>query len=185
MENFKEFIDTIVDKWRKDKFEIYNNKGLGVPANRILGDWAEKNVVERIIKIKPHYDVVLSKGSQTPSDVFGVSKRKEFYHIMLNQVKSTSSPGKYFYLPDDDLKRYREFGKWFRKEVNKFEPLKGIPFVVTLGYVLVYNQERKNEIVSSVMLSTIYKNIYFLNFKDIDKNKVIDLVMKSQSQILK
>ena len=185
MENFKEFVDSIVDKWRKEKFKIYENKGLSMPANRIMGDWAEKNIVERILKIKPHYDVVLSKGSQTPSDVFSISKRKGFYHLMLNQVKSTTSPGKYFYLQDEDLKRYREFGKWFRKEANKLNLLKGKPLIVTLGYVIVYNKEVKGKIVSDVLLSTIYKNVYFLNFNEIDKNSAFDLVLKSQYQLLK
>lgn len=185
MKNFENFVNTIVDKWRKDKFPIYEKVGLGMPANRVMGDWAEKNVVEKIKKIKPIYEVVLSKGSQTPSDIFSLSKRRGFYHLMLNQIKSTSNPGKYFNLSDDELKKYREFAKWLRKEADKMEMLKGKPFVITLGYVLVYNQERKNKVISSVMLSTIYKNAYFSNFNDLDKNRVIDLVLKSQSKILK
>lgn len=185
MSNFKEFINTIVDKWRVEKFAVYEKQGLGLPSNRTMGDWAEKNVVLRIEKIKPIYEVVLSKGSQTPSDIFSICKRKGFYHLMLNQVKSTTNPGKEFELSDDDFKKYREFAKWFRKQVSKFEPLKGKPFVITLGYVLVYNQENKNEIVSGVLRSTVYKNPYFANWEDGDKNKAIELALVAQSKILK
>lgn len=185
MNDFKEFINTIVDKWRTEKFAVYEKQGLGLPSNRTMGDWAEKNVVLKIEKIKPVYEVVLSKGSQTPSDIFSISKRKEFYHLMLNQVKSTTSAGKEFELSNDEVKKYREFAKWFRKEANKFELLKGKPFVITLGYVLVYNQEKKNEVVSDVLRSTIYRNPYFANWKDGDKNKAIDLALVTQSKILK
>lgn len=185
MKDFKSFIDATVDKWRKDKFVVYERKGLGLPANRVLGDWAEKNIVLKIQNIKPFYEVVLSKGSQTPSDIFSVSKRKGFYHLMLNQVKSTTSPGKEFHMSDDDIKRYREFAKWFRKEANKYELLKGKPFMITLGYILVFNRENKNKIESTIMRSTIYKNAYFLNASDIEKKDAIELVIKSQHAILK
>ncbi len=185
MEIFKDFVDVTVDKWRKDKFVVYERKGLGLPTNRVLGDWAEKNVVLKIQNIKPSYEVVLSKGSQTPSDIFSVSKRKGFYHIMLNQVKSTISPGKEFYLDEDDLKRYREFAKWFRKKANTFAPLKGQPLLITMGYVLVFNSEKKTKIESNVLLSTIYKNAYFANWKNEGKNKAIDLAFVAQSKILK
>ena len=184
MEGFEDFINTIVDKWRKDKFSVYEKKGLGVPANRIMGDWAEKNVFLKIEKLKPKYIVILSKGSQTPSDIFSICHRKGFYHLMLNQVKSTTSPGKYFELSDDDLKRYGEFGKWFRKEANKFELLKGKPFVVTLGYVLVYNRERNNRIESAIMKTVVYKNAYFCNANDLDKRIAVNLVIKAQDAIL-
>ena len=185
MKQFEDFINSIVNKWRKDKFSIYEKKGLGMPTNRTMGDWAEKNVVLKIQKLKPQYETVLSKGSQTPSDIFSICKRKGFYHLMLNQVKSTASPGNEFELQDDDLKKYREFGKWFRKEANKFELLKGKPFMITLGYILVFNSEKKNKIESVILRSTIYKNAYFLNANDLEKTNAIKLVIETQHAILK
>lgn len=184
MENFKKFVDTVVSKWRNEKPSIIAQLGLALPSNRIMGDWAEKEVVRRIQTLKPKYEVFLSKGSQTPADVYAVFKRQSFYHIMLLQVKSSATFENIIKLNDSDLKLYYELGKMVKKEFKKQYPeLKEKPLLISMGYIAVFNEVKKGKVIPMIFRSYVYKN-YISNFGKVDILKAKELVRKSQFALL-
>jgi hypothetical protein len=185
MENFKKFVDTVVSKWRNEKPSIIAQLGLALPGNRIMGDWAEKGVVRRIQTLKPKYEVFLSKGSQTPADVYAVCKRQSFYHIMLLQVKSSATFEDVICLNDTDLKVYYELGKMVKKEFKKQYPeLKEKPLLISMGYIAVFNEVKKGKVIPVIFRSYVYKN-FVSNFGNIDTTKAKELVSKTQFAIYK
>jgi hypothetical protein len=184
MENFKKFVDTVVSKWRNEKPSIIAQLGLALPGNRIMGDWAEKGVVRRIQTLKPIYKVFLSKGSQTPADVYAVCKRQSFYHIMLLQVKSSATFENVIILNEADLKLYYELGKMVKKEFKKQYPeLKEKPLLISMGYIAVFNEVKKGKVIPMIFRSYVYKN-YISNFGNVDILKAKELVRKSQFALL-
>ena len=184
MENFKKFVDTVVSKWRNEKPSIIAQLGLALPGNRIMGDWAEKGVVRRIQTLKPKYEVFLSKGSQTPADVYAICKRQSFYHIMLIQVKSSTTFEDVICLNDTDLKVYYELGKMVKKEFKKQYPeLKEKPLLISMGYIAVLNKVEKEKIIPQIFRSYIYRS-YVSNFGKVDILKAKELVRKAQFALL-
>lgn len=180
MKDFKEFVDTVVSNWRNKKSAIIAQLGLALPANRIMGDWAEKEVVKRIKTLKPEYKVYLSKGSQSPADVYAICKRQSFYHIMLIQVKSSSTFEDVICLNNTDLKMYYELGKMVKKEFKKQYPeLKEKPLLISMGYIAVFNEVKKGKVIPMVFRSYVYKN-YVSNFGNVDIPKAKILVRKTQ-----
>lgn len=185
MKDFKEFVDSIVSKWRNEKPSIIAQLGLAIPANRIMGDWAEKEVIKNIKEIKPEYEVYLSKGSQSPADIYAISKRQKFYHIMLIQVKSSIVIDDVIKLNDVDLKLYYQLGKMVKEEFKrKFPTLKEKPLLISMGYIAVFNEVKKEKVTPMIFRSYIYKN-YVSNFGNIDILKAKELVRKTQFSIYK
>ena len=184
MENFKIFVNTTVSNWQTEKPTLLAQLGLALPANRVIGDWAEQEVVKRIKTLKPQYEVCLSKGSQSPADVYAICKRQSFYHIMLIQVKSSTTFEDVICLNDTDLKLYYELGKMVKKEFKKQYPeLKEKPLLISMGYIAVLNKVEKEKIVPVIFRSYIYKR-YVSNFGNVDISKAKELVRKAQFALL-
>ncbi len=183
MKNYKEFADSIVSKWRNEKPSFVAQLGLAIPVNRVMGDWAEKEVVKRVEALKPEYEVYLSKGSQSLADIYAFCKRQSFYHIMLIQVKSSTTVENIISLNDDDLKLYYQLGKMVKSEFKKQYPeLKGKPLLISMGYVAVFNEVKKGKIIPMIFRFYIYKN-YVSNFGTVDILKAKELVRKTQSTL--
>ena len=183
MKDFKKFVDTIVSKWRKEKPTLIAKLGLALPANRIMGDWAEQAVVKNIKTLKPEYEVYLSKGSQSPADVYAICKRQSFYHIMLIQVKSSKTIEDVIKLNENELKLYFELGKMVKQEFKKQYPeLKNKPLLVSIGYIAVLNEVKRRKVVSMIFRSYLYKS-YVSNFGKVDPVKAKELVRKTQFSI--
>ena len=185
MKDFKVFVDSIVSKWRNEKPSIVAQLGLALPANRVMGDWAEKEVVKRVKFLKPEYEVYLSKGSQSPADIYAICKRQSFYHIMLIQVKSSIVIEDVIELNDVDLKLYYQLGKMVKEEFKrKFPTLREKPLLISMGYIAVFNEVKKEKVTPMIFRSYIYKS-YVSNFSNIDITKAKEIVKKAQFTIYK
>lgn len=185
MKDFKKFVDSVVVKWRSERPTIMAKLGAVLPANRIMGDWAEKNVVNRVKELRPEYTVFLSKGSQSPADIYAISKRQSFYHIMLVQVKSSISYNDIVKLNEEDLKLYYELGKIVKEEFKKQYPeFKDKPLLVSMGYIGVFNEVKRGKTFPMVLNSFVYKT-YVSNFSKVDLVKANGLVRKTQSGLMK
>ena len=185
MKNFKKFVDSVVAKWRNEKPTIIAKLGAVLPSNRVMGDWAEKNVVNKIKELKPEYIVFLSKGSQSPADIYAISKRLSFYHIMLIQVKSSITYDDIVKLNEEDLKLYYELGKMVKDEFKKQYPeFKEKPVLISMGYIGVFNEVKKGKTLPILLNSFVYKT-YVSNFGNVDSVKANELVRKAQFALIK
>lgn len=180
MKDFKKFVDTVVTKWRTEKSTITAKLSLAIPGNRVMGNWAEQEVVKNVKTLKPKYEVYLSKGSQSPADVYAFCRRQSFYHIMLIQVKSSAIFENVICLNENDLKLYYELGKMVKREFKKqFPELKEKPLLISMGYMAVFNEVKKGKVVPMIFRSYAYKN-YMSNFGNVDVLKAKELVRKAQ-----
>ncbi|GAA4776863.1 MULTISPECIES: hypothetical protein [Flavobacterium] len=141
MKNFELFVDEIVGKWRKEKKAILENKGLGSPSNREVGDLAEDYILRKIKVLNPKYISIKSKGSQTPSDIYTVAKRKGYWHIMLIQVKCSVTKGGIYELDENERKVFDELAKFVKSQIGTSEYMtkyKNEPIIISNGYAGVY-----------------------------------------------
>lgn len=166
MKNFEEFVKHIVSKWRVEKKTILENSGLGMPVNRVVGDLAEKYIVSKIEKISPKYSSYISKGSQTPSDVFSVARRNGFWHIMLTQVKSSSSKDAIYELNKNEVEQFGALAKFVKAEIKKsghLESYKNKAIIISIGYAGVHASEVNGKVRFRTVKVKPYK-LYRMNF---------------------
>ncbi len=142
MKNFETFVDHVVSKWRTEKKTILESYGLGMPSNREAGDLAEKYVVSKIDKLKPTYTSFISKGSQTPSDIFSVARRNGYWHIMLTQVKSSYSKDTIYELNKTEIEQFLAFANFVKSEIKSsgyLDLYKDKPIIISIGYAGVHS----------------------------------------------
>lgn len=141
MKNFEAFVNHIVNKWRVEKKTILETYGLGIPSNREVGDLAEKYIVSKINKLSPKYTSFISKGSQTPSDIYSVARRNGYWHIMLTQVKSSSSKDTIYELNKTEIEQFAVLAKFIKSEILSsgfLDLYKTKPIMISIGYAGVY-----------------------------------------------
>lgn len=160
MKNFDEFVKHIVTKWRTEKKIIYESYGLGMPANRVVGDLAEKYVAGKITKLKPTYKVFFPKGSQTPSDLYSVARRNGYWHIMLVQVKCSTVKTDIYELNKIEIEQFEVLAKFIKSEIlsnSILEPYRDKPIIISIGYAGVYSNQSTNPVRHQLMTTKSYK----------------------------
>ena len=178
MKNFKEFTEFLVDNWRTEKRIILESVGLEGLSNREYGDKAETYILKKVKALIPKYEVYLSKGSQTPADILSVARRNGYWHIMLIQVKSSSDKNTIYKLNEDDKKVFKEFAKFVKSSINKFEPLKEYSdksIIISTGYSAVLRIENNNKIIHKLIESKAF-NFFKKNAIKLDINKFKEIV---------
>jgi hypothetical protein len=125
MKNFEDFVNHIVVKWKTEKKILLEKGGqLGMPSNRQVGDLAEKYIISKIDKLSPSYTSCISKGSQTPADVYSVARRHGYWHIMLIQIKSSRDKSLIYKLNSDEiiqLEILAKFASWqLQRQTNSY-----------------------------------------------------------------
>jgi len=176
MKNFELFVDEIVDQWRSEKKTILESAGLKGLSNREKGDLAEDYILRKVSKIKPYYNAVKSKGSQTPSDIYSVARRNGYWHIMLIQVKSSVNSKGIYKLNDNDKKALDELAKFIKKQIgvsNHMADYKKKPLIISNGYAGVYRNVNgknvKHTLIDSKAFKIFKRNAAALDIEDVKK----------------
>lgn len=171
MKNFETFVNHVVSKWRVEKKTILESYGLGMPSNREVGDMAEKYIVSKIDKLSPAYTSCISKGSQTPSDIYSVARRNGFWHIMLTQVKS-SSKNAIYELNKAEIEQFSALAKFIKSEISLSGHLniyKTKPIIISIGYAGVHSSEVNGKIRRRTIKVKPYK-LFRMNFGKLKVN---------------
>lgn len=174
MKFFKEFVDDIVVKWRKEKKVLLENYGLGGLVNRQYGDRAELFIQRNIENISPKYKAVITTGSQTPADIFAVSRRFGYWHIMLIQVKSSDIQRNIYELNEDEIKAFTIFVKFVKQEFNNFKHFDNYfdkPIIYSTGYAGVQRIESKVLLRHRLIKTKSFK-MFKMNASKLDISKV-------------
>ena len=112
--DFEQIVDLVVTQWPKREKKLFEGGGLiGIPSRK-MGDIAEDYIVTRISAITPNYTIIKSKGSRTPADIYALAKHKDYWHIILIQVKSSLQKDKIVSLNESDIKLFNELGETVR-----------------------------------------------------------------------
>jgi hypothetical protein len=181
MKNFEEFVKHIVSKWRVEKKTILERQGLGMPANRIIGDLAEKYIVSKINKLSPKYSSFISNGSQTPSDIYSVARRNGYWHIMLTQVKCSASKDAIYELNKIEVEQFAALAKFIEAEIVSFgllDPYKIKSVIISIGYAGVHTTEVGGSIRHRTVKVKPYK-LFRMNFGKLDIPQTARAVNKS------
>ena len=160
MKKFEFFVDEIVKQWRTEKKQLLESAGLGIPSNREIGDAAENYVLGKISKMSPKYKAVKSKGSQTPSDIYAVARRKGYWHIMLLQIKCSTDKDGIYQLNANDKKVFNELAKFVKKQISVSEFTKDYmdkPLVISAGFVGVWRNEKATPARHTIQKSMPFK----------------------------
>ena len=180
MKHFKLFVDEIVSNWRSEKKTILENAGLGRPSNRETGDSAEDYILRKVSRLKPNYQGVKSNRSQTPSDIFCVARRNGYWHIMLIQVKSSTSKNGIYELNENDKKVFDEFAKFIKTQIGSSEYMinyKKSPLIISNGYAGVFRNESgkiaKHSLVETKAFKIFKRNSGKLDIDDVKKRVVL------------
>lgn len=181
MKNFNLFVEHIVSTWRTEKEIILAREGLHVPSNREEGDLSERYVVSRIDKISPNYTSIISKGSQSPSDIYSVARRKNYWHIMLIQVKSSRFKNSIYKLDNKDIIKFEALAKFIKEEIPKsliLENYRKKPIVISIGYAGIYSNHEVNPTRHYLIETECFK-MYRLNSSGLDLSSVKKSVLLS------
>lgn len=152
-----------------------------MPANRIIGDFAEKYIVSKINKLSPKYLSFISSGSQTPSDIYSVARRNGYWHIMLTQVKCSVSKDAIYELNNTEIEQFAVLAKFIKAEIASFgllDPYKIKSVIISIGYAVVHITEVGGSIIhhtTKVKPSKLFK----MNFGKLDIPQTTQAVNKS------
>lgn len=180
MKKFEDFVNHIVEKWRTENKVILEKAGLGMSIpNRIAGDLAEKFILKKIDNLTPNYKSYFAKGSQTPSDIYSISRRDGYWHIMLIQVKSSLVKDDIEELSKVKIDKFSNLAKFIKSEILKSEILKEYktkPIIITTGYAGVLSIDINKKYQHRLIKTKAY-NIFKMNASKLDlvdiKNKLL------------
>lgn len=175
MKNFEEFVKHIVIKWKLEKKTIY---GLGIPANRVIGDLAEKYVAGKISKLNPIYSVFFPNGSQTPSDLYSVARRNGYWHIMLIQVKCSTVKTDIYELNKIEVEQFASLGKFVKAEIlisPLLELYRDKPIIISIGYAGVYSNQLTKPARHQLMTTKSYK-MFRMNSGKLNLESIKDVI---------
>lgn len=188
MKKFDEFVKHIVTKWRQESKMILEKSGLGVPIpNRTAGDFAEKFILNKVGNLKPHYQAYFANGSQTPSDIYSVSRRDGYWHIMLIQVKSSKVKNSIYELNETEIKQFSELAKLIKFEITKsdiLEEYKSKPIVITTGYAGVLSIETNKSMQHRLVKTKAFK-LFKMNASKLEFTSIKDKLITSHKLGLK
>lgn len=174
MKNFETFVNHIVSKWRVEKKTVLESYGLGMPSNREVGDMVEKHIKSKIDKLSPTYTSYISKGSQTPSDIYSVARRNGYWHIMLTQVKSSTSKDAIYELNKTEIEVFSVLAKFIKSEIRLSGLLdfyKTKPIIISIGYAGVHSSEVNGKRFHRTIKVKPYK-LFKMNFSRLEINKM-------------
>jgi hypothetical protein len=183
MKNIEIFISQIIKEWRKEKKPLLESAGLGELSNREYGDIAEEYIKNKVEKISPTYRTYLSTGSQTPADIFAISRRNGYWHIMLIQVKSSDSISKIYRLDEDDVNEFKIFAKYFKNKLLKstlLEEYKDKSIVISIGYCGVLRIYRTTNIQHRLYDYKVF-GVLKMNSSSLDLKIVNENILKAHS----
>lgn len=171
MKNFEDFVNHIVAKWRAENKVISEKVGLGMAVpNRIAGDLAEKFISKKIDNLTPNYTPYFANGSQTPSDIYSISRRHGYWHIMLIQVKSSLVKNEIEELSKVKINKFSDLAKFIKSEISESEILKEYktkPIIITTGYAGVLSIDVNKKYQHRLIKTRTY-NIFKLNSSKLD-----------------
>ena len=142
--DFEFFVNLVVDNWRTRLFGL---GGMVSVSRRIQGDIAEDYIVKKVSSLKPSYTVVKSKGSQSPADIFALAKRKDYWHIMLIQVKSSVDKDGIYKLNSKEEKVFDDLAKVINETIKKSKFCNNYAdksILISAGYAAVWRIEKSN-----------------------------------------
>lgn len=180
MKNFEKFVKHVVSKWRQEKTILLSEHGLSGLPNRKYGDKAEAYIRRKVAALTPNYSAYISPGSQSPADIIAVARRNGYWHIMLIQVKSSSTENGIYELNVSDKKVFNQFAQLVKKEVRNFPGLKDYadkPLVITSGYAGVKRVEKP--FLRHYLIKTQPYKLYRQNTSQLDLDKLKDAVKKA------
>lgn len=158
----KKFVTEIVKDWsefpKKEKEKII--EGLNGALSFENGVSGEKYAIEKLKKLNPKYEFVLTDGSKSPADIIGLDKQSKFWHFALFQVK-TSQDTNMLKSEIDEKKTLPILAEIIKKrflistETSRFRKKQ---IFITIGYLGIHKQ--KNH---SVYKSLPYAKTFTLN----------------------
>lgn len=158
----KKFVTEIVKDWaaitKKEKEEVI--EALGGVLSFENGVSGERYALEKLKKINPEYEFVLTDGSKSPADIVCLFKHKEYWHFGLFQVK-TSQDTKMLKSEIDEKKTLPILAEIIKKrfliskETSRYRKKQ---LFITIGYLGIYKQKKH-----SVYKSLPYSKSFTLN----------------------
>lgn len=171
--NFEDFVQYVAIKWRVRKIILEKGGVLEGVSRREQGDAAEDWVVKRIGTSNPTYKVVKSPGSRTPADIYTIARRKDYWHIMLIQVKSSFEKDSIYELSKNDIKVFDELAKVLIESAKsvKWRKVYGDKtIIVSTGYAGVWRIETNNgvqhRLQEAYAFTLMGENITAVSFND-------------------
>lgn len=146
MKNFEKFVNHIASEWRKKHKTILESGGLTGISNKEAGIKSELFLLKKIKKILPRYITIQSKGSFTPADIYAVGFRKNYWHIMLIQVKSAKKGYSIHKLNQFEVNELKELARLINKELKTSELIKDYrdkAIVISIGYAGIQDDRNK------------------------------------------
>ena len=107
-ERLSQFVHEVHTKWRKV------NRSLAGLFSKQVGDEGE-TYIKRTLESKHGYSVVFTPASQTPVDVIGIKWCGYFWHLVMIQVKTSTTKTAYE-LSGKETQAIRDFGRFLKEE---------------------------------------------------------------------
>jgi hypothetical protein len=172
MDNFREFVNVIVEKWGK------KNQPLGGLKSQKTGKEGEDYVCNKVKKLK--YKAYKTKGSRSPADIISVSKDKikNHWHIMLIQIKASKSEKrlKKMNLKKDYKEPLKELAKmskaYIKTKKSVLKDYQNDNIIITTGTARVLKGKK----------SRLFQTEYFENIKVNCKEVEPELLEKIQEK---
>lgn len=142
---------------------------------------AEKYVVSKIDKLVPNYTSFISKGSQTPADLYSVGRRNGYWHIMLLQIKCSRDRNSIYKLNQDEIEQLEILGKFVKSEIEKSsftEEYRDKSIIISLGYAGVFSNQSTSPIRHYLISAQCYKMLR-MNSGNLDLIKTKEAVNKA------
>jgi hypothetical protein len=180
MKNFEKFVNHIANEWRKKNKTILESGGLTGISNKEAGIKSEMYLLKKINKILPRYIAIQSKGSFTPADIYAVGFRKNYWHIMLIQVKSAKKGYSIHKLNQSEVNELKELARLINKELKTSELIKDYQkkaIVITIGYAGIQD-DKNNYVVKDCYPFTLYKHKTAKIYNESIKIKIIEIHSK-------
>jgi hypothetical protein len=159
MKNFDRIVDEIVKNWKQKEILLLKEGGLVGVSKRRQGDIAEDFVVG-LAENLPYFRVIeKSKGSKSPSDIYALYRRPDFWHLMLIQVKSSIDKDKIHFLNEGEITEMKKLVKVAKITINNSKEskiFKDKPFVISAGYAGVWRIEAKNNTRHKLLFWDLY-----------------------------
>ena len=179
MKWFEEFIEETRELWQKQKEDTISKIMEDIDllleelTSKEKGDIGEEHV-EELLANREFYTVI-TKRSQTPSDVTGLRVSKNYVHIMLVQVKTAKVQKQPRVLSNQNICILRIFTKFvldrFKESTTVPEEYKTKVLLISNGYVGIKIQDGEQTVMNSNAF-TFWWPTKLDKFKDLAKELV-------------
>ena len=145
---FQDFVDEVVAAWPAHKKRMIKEGILSPLDKGRIGE----NFVERIL-VNKGYTGASSKGSRSPSDVWGIKGYEGLVHIALIQVKTAVTQKEPEEINDEDETELMELAKltwdYFQEFEDKPEDLTNKSLIISVGYAGVVGRATQPRVYSA------------------------------------